>query len=67
MRYIYLLLILIAGIAFALGLIERIYGTPENWFPPLTLWRFTVACLAFSIVFVLLDIRDHITAKKKEE
>lgn len=66
MRYIYLLLILIAGIAFVVGVIERIYGVPENWFAPLTLWRFTIGCLAFAIVFVLLDIRDYIAAKKKE-
>lgn len=67
MRYIYLLLILLAGVAFVLGCIEKVWGTPENWYTPLTLWRFAVGALAFAIVFVLLDIRDHIAAKKKEE
>lgn len=66
MRYIYLLLILLAGIAFVIGSIEKIYGTPENWYAPLTLWRFAIGCLAFAIVFVLLDIRDHLVSKKKE-
>jgi len=67
MRYIYLLLILLAGVAFVLGGIEKVWGTPENWFTPLTLWRFSIGALAFAIVFVLLDIRDHIVTKKKEE
>jgi len=43
-------------------------GLPSDWtFPPLALWRFSIAALAFAIVFVLLDIRDHLLAKKKEE
>lgn len=68
MRYIYFILIVLAGIAFAIGCIEKIYGITTEWkFPPLALWRFTIASLAFAMVFVLLEIRDHLFAKKKEE
>ena len=67
MRYIYLLLVLLAGVAFALGCIEKFWGQPDGWFSPLTLWRFAIGALAFAIVFVLLDIRDHIAAARKKE
>jgi len=72
MRYIYFILIVLAGIAFGIGCYEKVYtvksGLPSDWtFPPLALWRFSIAALAFAIVFVLLDIRDHLLAKKKEE
>lgn len=72
MRYIYFILIVLAGIAFAIGCLEKVYavktGVVGDWnFPPLALWRFSIAALAFAIVFVLLDIRDHLVSKKKEE
>jgi peptidoglycan/LPS O-acetylase OafA/YrhL len=67
MRYVYLLLILLGAIAFVLGSIEKVWGAPPEWYPPLTLWRFAIGTLAFAIVFVLLDIRDHIVSKKKED
>ena len=44
----------VLGIAMKLGGIETLFGRV----PPVTIWRFTVGCLAFAMTLILMQIRD---------
>ena len=54
------ILVILAAAAFVLGIILRLanvqylFGTVE----PLTIWRFTIGCLAIAMTLVLMQIRD---------
>jgi hypothetical protein len=54
------ILVILAAAAFVLGIIMKLadmaplFGTV----PPITIWRFTMGCLAFAMVFTLIQIRD---------
>lgn len=56
MRFISWILIILAGLAFVIGLIVKILKTQFLGFPPLTIWRFTMACLGFAIALILMEL-----------
>jgi len=51
-------LILMAAIAFALGVFLRIFDTLLIGMPPLYYWRFAIGCLAFAIALSLRGLLD---------
>jgi hypothetical protein len=67
MKIVYYALIVVAGIAFVLGVIIKMFmdGGPmlPAWLAPLTLWRGAIGAVAFALVFILLDVRDAIFKK----
>jgi|GEM_PF-1925012 len=56
MRFISWILIILAGLAFIIGLIIKALNTQFLGFPPLTIWRFTIACLGFAIALTLMEL-----------
>jgi hypothetical protein len=53
-------LVILAAAAFVLGIILRLAGV-ETLFGtvyPLTIWRFTIGCLAIAMTLTLMQIRD---------
>ncbi len=56
MRLISWILIILAGLAFVIGLIIKAANTQFLGFPPLTIWRFTMACLGFAIALTLMEL-----------
>jgi hypothetical protein len=67
MKIVYHALIIVAGIAFILGVIIKLFmegGTMlPPWLLPLTLWRGAIGAISFALVFILLDVRDVILKK----
>lgn len=67
MKIVYYALIVFAGIAFVLGVIIKMFmdggTTLPAWLAPITLWRGAIGCIAFALVFILLDVRDVILKK----
>lgn len=67
MKIVYHTLIILAGIAFVLGVIIKLFMEGGSmlpaWLVPLTLWRGAIGCLSFALVFILLDVRDIILKK----
>ncbi len=53
-------LVILAAASFVLGIIMKLgdlaplFGTV----PPVTLWRFTIGCLAFAMALTLIQIRN---------
>jgi len=60
MRGLVHILVILAAAAFVLGIVMKLAGIGPLFgkVPPLTIWRFTMACLAFAMTFVLMQIRD---------
>jgi len=67
MKIVYHALIVVAGIAFILGVVIKIFmegGTSlPAWLAPITLWRGAIGSIAFALTFILLDVRDVILKK----
>lgn len=55
------ILVILAAAAFVLGIIMKLADTGPLFgtVPPLTLWRFTMGCLAFAMTMTLMQIRDR--------
>lgn len=63
MKVFYNILIVLAGIAFVLGVIIKVFMDPAGlpaWLAPQTLWRGAIGAIGFAMVFVLIDMRDLI-------
>ncbi len=54
-------LIILAAAAFVLGIVMKLGGTEPLFgrVPPLTIWRFTIGCLAFAMTLLLIQIRNY--------
>jgi hypothetical protein len=61
MRIVSWILIILAGLAFIVGLIIKALDKQFLGFPPLTIWRFVIACLGFAIAITLMELtkRPH--------
>ena len=58
---------MLAGIAFVLGVIIKIFMDPGNlpaWLSPQTLWKGAIGGVGFSLVFLLMEVRDILLHKK---
>jgi hypothetical protein len=53
-------LVVLAAAAFVLGIVMKLSGMEPLFgrVPPLTIWRFTIGCLAFAMTFILIQIRS---------
>jgi len=61
-------LVVIAAIAFAFGIFVKIAAIPLfSNILPITIWRFTMACLGFAAVTALMEIRDKLRTPEKPE
>ena len=67
MKVVYNILMVLAGFAFILGVFIKIFSPawaiPE-WLAPSALWRASIWGIGFSLVFLLMEIRDLMLAKK---
>lgn len=66
MKIVYHALIVVAGIAFVLGVIIKLFMDASSlpaWLAPITLWRGAIGSMSFALVFILLDVRDVILKK----
>jgi|GEM_PF-6764213 len=67
MKIVYHALIILAGLAFVLGVIIKLFmeggSTLPAWLAPQTLWRGAIGGISFALVFILLDVRDVILKK----
>ncbi|MEW6456597.1 MAG: hypothetical protein AB1410_07805 [Acidobacteriota bacterium] len=63
MKLVSIILLVAAALAFILGIVMRFAGI-ETFLgqPPLTIWRFVIACIGFAIALILLEMSE----KKKE-
>ena len=61
-------LTVIAVIAFVFGIFVKMAAIPLfSNILPVTIWRFTMACLGFAIVAALMEIRDKLDKPGKQE
>lgn len=67
MKIAYNILIVLAGVGFAIGVILKMFMggvAPYAWMAPETLWRGAIGGIGFTLVFLLMEIRDLMKAKK---
>jgi hypothetical protein len=66
MKIVYNILVVLSGLAFVMGVIIKVFLAPEAlaaWLQPQTLWRGAIGGVGFSLVFLLMEIRDIMKAK----
>lgn len=53
-------LVILAAAAFVLGIVMKLGGVAPLFgkVPPITIWRFTIGCLAFAMALTLIQIRN---------
>ena len=66
MKTVSCVLVAIAGIAFAAGVVIKLFLDPAGlpaWLAPVTLWRGAVGSLGFAAILLLMDIRELLAKK----
>ena len=66
MKIAYNILIVLAGVGFVLGVAIKLFMggvAPYDWMAPQTLWRGAIGAIGFTLIFLLMEIRDIMKAK----
>jgi hypothetical protein len=67
MKIVYNLLVIVSGLAFVLGVVIKMFMDPTHlaaWLQPQTLWRGAIGGVGFSLVFLLMEVRDLMKERK---
>jgi hypothetical protein len=67
MKAVIYALLVVAAVAFAAGIIIKLFVDPAAlpaWLAPVTLWRGSLGSLGFAMVLLLLEIREALLRKE---